>query len=220
MFNAIAPRYELVNTVFSAGMDARWRRTAVALAGANPEDDILDIACGTGDFTRAFARARPRSIIGCDFAHDMLKRAGVSSNSSVHWCEADALRLPFPSGVFSITGCAFGVRNFCDLDSGLKEMHRVLRIGGRAVILEFSRPRNMLARGAYGVYSRWIMPAAASWLSGDRTGAYRYLPRSVASFVDVPELMDRLARAGFDRVRAASLTLGIVTVYIAYRDAE
>ena len=124
MFNAIAPRYELVNALFSAGRDATWRRKAVALAKVTPDDDVLDIASGTGDFARAFATAGPRSVVGTDFAHEMLTRARQSDAGATNcsWCEADALKLPFGSGAFSITCCAFGVRNFHDLDAGLAEM--------------------------------------------------------------------------------------------------
>ena len=150
MFDAIAPRYELVNSVFSLGRDAFWRRRAVELAVVSPHEDVLDIACGTGDFARAFARARPRSVVGCDFAHHMLIRAsagcGVHSAKDatrraeplMQWCEADALRLPFGPGSFSIVSCAFGVRNFQELEFGLTEMFRVLRPGGRAVVASAS----------------------------------------------------------------------------------
>ena len=218
MFNAIAPRYELVNSVFSLGRDASWRRRAVQLAEVHRDDDVLDIACGTGDFARAFARAEPRSVIGCDFAHEMLIRARTRPPAALGWCEADALHLPFRDGTFSITSCAFGVRNFQDLDGGLGEMFRVLRTGGRAVILEFSRPRNAILRALYEFYSTRFMPLAASWLSGDRSGAYRYLPRSVVSFSDAEEINMRLGEVGFSRPTATPLSAGIVTVYVATRD--
>jgi demethylmenaquinone methyltransferase / 2-methoxy-6-polyprenyl-1,4-benzoquinol methylase len=135
MFNAIAAHYERTNTVCSAGRDAYWRQRAVELAGVRSDDDVLDIACGTGDLARAFARAGPRLVIGCDFAHGMLTRAKRGS-PELRWVEADALALPFGSGRFSIVSCAFGVRNFVDLRVGLAEMQRVLRPGGRVVILE------------------------------------------------------------------------------------
>jgi len=217
MFNAIAPRYELVNAVFSAGRDASWRRKAVTLVKVTPDDDVLDIASGTGDFARAFAKAGPRSVVGSDFAHQMLTRArqGVAGTTNCHWCEADALTLPFRAGVFSITCCAFGVRNFHDLEAGLAEMYRVLRRGGRAVILEFTRPSNALTRRLYELYANRFMPVAAAWVSGDRSGAYRYLPKSVVSFVGATEMCARLRGAGFDEASATTLTMGVVTVYIA-----
>lgn len=218
MFNAIAPRYELVNTLFSAGSDARWRRRAIALADVRPDDDVLDVACGTGDFARAFKEAGARRVVGCDFAREMLARAAGRSNRNLTWCEADALALPFRDGSFSITSCAFGVRNFQELDRGLAEMHRVLRPDGRAVILEFTRPTRALARWIYEVYANGMMPVMASWISGDRSGAYRYLPRSVVTFLDAARMCERLRRAGFARARATPLTFGVVTVYVATRD--
>jgi len=217
MFNAIAPRYELVNSVFSGGRDAVWRRKAVALAAVRCDDDVLDIACGTGDFARAFAAAGPRSLVGCDFAHEMLIRAAARPVPPCRWCEGDALRLPFGAGGFSIVSCAFGVRNFADLDGGLKEMYRVLRPGGRAVILEFTRPQNRLVRAVYEFYCRKVMPVVASLLSGDKTGAYRYLPRSVVTFADARQMSERLAGTGFSRVIVAPFTLGAVTICLAYR---
>ena len=219
MFNRIAPRYELVNSLFSAGRDATWRRKAVELAAVRADDVVLDIACGTGDFARAFASAGAGVVVGCDFAHAMLVRgSALGSALDTYWCEADALRLPFRAGVFSIASCAFGVRNFENLDVGLAEMFRVLGSGGRAVILEFTRPGNRLARALYEFYANHVMPLAATLVSGDRSGAYRYLPRSVLSFVEAGEMCARLRRVGFRRATPTPLTMGIVTVYIAERD--
>jgi len=217
MFNAIAPTYELVNTLFSGGRDAAWRRKAVELARVTHEDDVLDVACGTGDFARAFIKARPRSVIGSDFAHDMLRRA-LGRSPAIRWSEADALRLPFADASFSIVSCAFGVRNFADLDVGLREMYRVLRVGGRAVVLEFTRPTNRLFRVAYEIYCHRLMPRVASWISRDKTGAYRYLPRSVVSFLDARQMSDRLRGVGFAAVRAVPRTLGAVTIYVAEKN--
>ncbi len=218
MFNGIAARYELVNRLFSAGRDAVWRREAVRLAGVGVDDDVLDIACGTGDFARASAAAGARLVVGTDFAHEMLVRATGRPGEPSTWCEADALRLPFREGTFSTASCAFGVRNFADLEAGYTEMFRVLRPGGRAVILEFSRPRNRVARGFYEFYSNRVMPLAATLVSGDKTGAYRYLPRSVVSFPGADQMEATMLRAGFSRVTATPLTMGVVTVFIATRD--
>lgn len=222
MFGAIAPTYERVNRWFSAGRDAYWREQAVRLACVRADDKVLDAACGTGDLLRAFAAAspRPRTLVGCDFARPMLERAAGRGPTDASWCECDALCLPFADGSFTVVGCAFGVRNFQVLDDGLREFRRVLSPGGRAVILEFTRPGRPCVRALYEFYARRIMPAGAAWLSGDRDGAYRYLPESVVSFMDATELTRRLHGAGFARVRCRSLTFGVVTVYLAVRQDD
>lgn len=220
MFNAIAPRYELVNRVFSAGRDAAWRRKAVKLAEVTKRDEVLDVACGTGDFARAFAAAKPAMVVGCDFAPDMLLRAVDVPGFGIHWCEADALQLPFRDESFSIVSCAFGIRNFADLDRGLAEMSRVLRPAGRLIILEFTRPANRFVRAVYELYANRIMPPAAAVVSGDRTGAYQYLRRSVESFLTTPELIARLERTGFRDVECTPLNMGAVTIYRAVRSSS
>jgi len=256
MFNAIAPRYELVNTVFSGRRDAAWRRRAVELADVRSDDVVLDVACGTGDLSRALARLRPAMVVGCDFAWEMLVRAkargqgterkprshgatkprrenrqstfdnpsGTCSatprQSTIHWCGADALRLPFRNELFSLVGCAFGIRNLVDLAAGLGEMHRVLRWGGRVVILEFSRPHGRFPAWLHRVYCQKIMPRAASWLSGDHTRAYHYLPRSVETFPEGEELCGRLRDAGFTSCECYRLTFGIASVYVGRKEAR
>lgn len=212
MFNAIAPRYENTNTICSAGRDAAWRARAVQLADIDANDVVLDIACGTGDFARAFLRAGPRCVIGCDFAHEMLVRA-AGGGSPRRWVEADALRLPFADRSFTVVSCAFGVRNFLSLDTGLSEMLRVLQPGGRVIILEFARPKSGLFRFGYELYANRIMPVLASWISRDRSGAYRYLPRSVVSFLDAAQMCRRMESVGFQSVTATPLTFGVATVY-------
>lgn len=217
MFNSIADRYERTNTICSGGRDATWRKRAVELAGVREDDDVLDVACGTGDLARALARCGPRSVTGSDFAHEMLRRAKELTTDPRHWVEADALRLPFPNESFSLITCAFGVRNFVDLDAGLREFLRLLRRGGRVVILEFSRPESRVFRFCYELYANRLMPWAASWISGDRSGAYRYLPRSVVSFPDVAQFCERLTAAGFSNCSAMPLTFGIVHVYRGWK---
>lgn len=215
MFDAIAPTYERVNRVTSVGRDAYWRKTAVALAHIRPTDRVLDVACGTGDFARAFAEASPAVVIGSDFAARMLALAASRGNGGIKWCRADGLALPFESGAFTVVSCAFGVRNFQDLGDGLREFHRVLVPGGRAVILEFSMPRSRLLRLIYSVYFRRVLPWLATRISRDRTGAYRYLPQSVSSFVDNRGMAAALKDAGFVSVEHRGLTAGIVTVHLA-----
>jgi demethylmenaquinone methyltransferase/2-methoxy-6-polyprenyl-1,4-benzoquinol methylase len=220
MFDAIAPRYERVNRVLSAGRDASWRRRAVAMAHVDRADRVLDLGCGTGDFARAFAQAGPSSAVGCDFSRSMLALAAKRNSLPISWCQADAMCLPFAEGAFSVVSCAFSVRNFLDLALGLREMHRVLVPGGRAVILEFSIPRSLILRSAYLVYMRRILPRVAAALSGERLGAYRYLAESVRHFVDTRGMIDGLSSAGFGRVEHRRLTGGIVTVFVAWKDGR
>jgi demethylmenaquinone methyltransferase/2-methoxy-6-polyprenyl-1,4-benzoquinol methylase len=222
MFDAIAPRYSWVNRVCSAGRDAVWRRRAVHRADIQPQDAVLDVACGTGDLLGAFAEAPapPGQRVGCDFSSAMLRRARQAQAGAGDWCLADAQRLPFREESFTVVACAFGVRNFQSLATGLEEMHRVLKPGGRVVILEFTRPGNRLIRALYELYARKLMPIGAAWLSRDRSGAYRYLPESVVSFVTIEEMVDRLGAAGFERVSAEPLTSGVVTLYVGCKDAH
>ncbi len=215
MFDAIAPTYERVNRVASAGRDARWRRRAVALADVRSDDRVLDVACGTGDLARLFAASGPALVVGIDFAANMLRLAAARGAARLAWAQGDALRLPFADACFSVVGCAFGVRNFCDLAAGLAEMHRVLRRGGRAVIVEFGLPTGRLRRRAYRLYFEHILPRLGAALSGDRNGAYRYLPKSVMSFPDPAGLARALRSAGFADVQTAPMTAGIAVAYLA-----
>lgn len=219
MFDRIAPTYELINTLFSGGRDRAWRQRAVAMARPGRTDRVLDIACGTGDLARAFGAGidAPHTIVGCDFASRMLVRAVACDRRGVRWIQADALKLPFPAESFTIVGCAFGVRNFDDLDASLRGIHRVLAPGGRVVILEFTRPGHPLWRRIYEFYAGRVMPLGATLISGDRSGAYRYLPRSVLSFPDAANLCLRLEQAGFGAVTVVPMTFGIVTIYLAHK---
>jgi len=212
MFDDIAPTYERVNTWASAGRDRAWRCETVRLAEVKPADCVLDIACGTGDLAEAFVHAGARRIVGLDFASQMLLRALDRVPGRAGWTQGDALCLPFADETFDITCCAFGVRNFQDLEKGLAEMHRVLKPGGRAVILEFSTPAQPVLRGIYQFYFTRIFPKLATWISGDRSGAYRYLPCSVRTFVTPAQMIEMLKKVGFLSARAASRTCGIVHI--------
>jgi demethylmenaquinone methyltransferase/2-methoxy-6-polyprenyl-1,4-benzoquinol methylase len=215
MFDAIAPTYERVNRRCSAGRDAAWRSKAVRLAGIGPTDDVLDVACGTGDLARALAVAGAHRVVGCDFAPGMLALAANRPLPNLGYVLGDALRLPFADQSFSVVSCAFGVRNFQDLDQGLREMRRVLQPGGRLVILEFTRPANRVIRWFYELYSCRIMPVLAGWMSGDRHSAYRYLPRSVVSFSGAREMCQRIRSAGLEEAIATPLTFGAASLYLA-----
>lgn len=218
MFDAIAPTYERVNRLASAGMDRRWREAMVREARVRPDDVLVDVACGTGDVVRTFASSvtPPRCLIGIDFAGQMLARACQRPPlPAVSWVQGDGLRLPVADGSASIVTCAFGIRNFQDLSAGLAEMWRVLTPGGRAVILEFSLPRWPFLRSLYLFYFRRLMPIGATLVSGDRSGAYRYLPESVLSFLSDRAIRSALTSAGFAEVSSTRRTFGIVTVYVA-----
>ncbi len=217
MFDRIAPTYERVNRVLSAGRDAYWRRRAVELARVRGDDCVLDIACGTGDLSRAFAAAGSRHVVGFDFSGEMLTLAAARPAPRISWCKADALTLPFSDGVFAVAGCAFGIRNLQDLPRGLGELRRVLKPDGRLVIPEFGMPSFPPIRAAYALYFRHVLPRAARLISGDRSGAYDYLPHSVASFLDEKGMIATLCSAGFPRVEARRLTFGVVTVYVAWK---
>ncbi len=219
MFDAIAPTYELINRLATGGRDAAWRREMVRLAEVKPGDVLLDVACGTGDVARAFAESPvpPARTIGLDFSECMLQHAAERPVDSVSYWRGDGLRLPVSDGAVSIVTCAFGIRNFQDLHAGLREMHRVLCPGGRAILLEISVPSNGLLRGMYLAYFKTLMPIVATWISRDRTGAYRYLPHSVVSFQGRKELCQSLRRAGFADVTSHSRTFGAVHLYRAVK---
>jgi len=219
MFDAIAPTYELVNSVFSLWRDRYWRRRCVELAGPGSGDVLLDVACGTGDFCRAFLEAPrpPGRVIGCDFSENMLRLAADRSRRRVRWVRADAMRLPVADECATIVSCGFGLRNFQSADVALAEMCRVLKPGGRAIILEFSRPDHKIIRGLYEFYCFRVMAVGATMISRDRTGAYRYLPHSVASFPSPREIVGALKRAGFSTAVVRPMTFGAVSAYLATR---
>jgi demethylmenaquinone methyltransferase/2-methoxy-6-polyprenyl-1,4-benzoquinol methylase len=220
MFDAIAPAYERFNTLATLGRDAAWRRAAVQAAGVQPGDVVLDICCGTGDMLHAFARAAPtaRLLIGVDFAANMLKHARKSCQEPFPaLLRADAQRLPLADQSVDVISCVFGVRNFRDLHAGLQEMFRVARRGARVVLLEFATPDNALLRWAHRVYCDTVLPRIGALLSRDRTGAYRYLPRSIQTFEPAPVLASRLADVGFHAVTLRRMNFGGVVLYRALK---
>ena len=221
MFDAIAPTYERVNTISSAGRDAYWRREMVRLAAVRSDDVLLDVATGTGDVARAFAGAavRPRRIVGLDFSASMLALAASRPIVGGSFLQGDALRLPMADASATLVTCAFGIRNFQNLQAGLGEMFRVLAPGGRAVILEFGLPLRPWLRSLYMFYFRRVMPWFATLMSRDRSGAYRYLPSSVVHFPALSEIRNALTDVGFGLVKTYPKTCGIVTIYVAAKQA-
>lgn len=219
MFSAIAGSYDLNNRLHSFGRDQAWRRAAVRLAKVRATDRVLDVACGTGDLTLAFARTvpAPAAVTGLDFTPQMLEVArSKSSGDATAFVEGDAMRLPFADGSFDVLSIAFGIRNVSDPLRALREFRRVLAPGGRLVVLEFGEPRQPLLRWLNGLYTRRIMPLTASLVARDRSGAYRYLPASVASFLEPAALARAVADAGFTGVRQHALTFGVCVATTAH----
>ena len=221
MFADIAPSYDLNNRLHSLGIDQLWRRKTVAMSGVGENDRVLDVACGTGDLTRAFARANPARVVGGDYTPEMLdiaRRKPAPENATpITYVDADATRLPFEDGSFDVLSIAFGIRNVSDVDAALREFFRVLAPGGRVLVLEFDRPRFAPIAWVSDLYTRRIMPITASIISRDRTGAYRYLPKSVASFLPREEMVNAISDAGFERVTSRPLTFGVAVCYRAQR---
>jgi len=223
MFAAIAPSYDLNNRVHSLGRDQAWRRAAVRAAAVQPGQDVLDVACGTGDLTQALARGtNAATVTGLDFTRAMLdvaehKRARSADLSRIRYVEGDAMTLPFPDGSFDALTIAFGIRNVQEPARALAEFRRVLRPGGRLVILEFHRPRNPLVRAFNTLYAGKVMPWTATLLAGDRSGAYRYLPKSVGSFMEADQLRAQIEIAGFQHATVRPLTLGICWLHRAVK---
>ncbi len=222
MFAAIAPSYDLNNRLHSLWMDQRWRRKAVKLADLKSTDRVVDVACGTGDLTLAFNRGLHRlgadlnanRPIGIDFTYEMLPIATRKSLAARNvFINGDAQMLPLADATSDVISIAFGIRNVADPAAAIREFHRVLRPGGRVIILEFSLPTNPILRGLYNFYFRHILPRTATWISGDRTGAYKYLPQSVNTFINRDSMVKMLSDCGFSRVTQHPMTFGICVCY-------
>ena len=207
MFDRIAPVYDLMNRLMTAGLDQRWRRLTVE-AVVRPGDRVLDACCGTGDLAIAAARAGGE-VTGLDFSPHMLERARRKSHS-VTWVEGDALALPFADGSFDAATVGFGVRTLSDLERGLRELRRVLRAGGRVAVLEITRPKGVL-RPFYALWFDRIVPLLGRVLPGG--AAYTYLPASVRRFPGPEELAAMLADAGFAEPRFRLFAGGIVALH-------
>ena len=208
MFDRIAPVYDAMNHVMTAGLDRRWRRVA-AEAVVRSGDRVLDACCGTGDFALADARAGGR-VTGLDFSERMLERARAKS-SAVEWVQGDALALPFEDGSFDAATVGFGVRNLESLEGGLAELRRVLRPGGRLGVLEITQPRGALAPFFRLWFERGV-PLVGRVVSG--SSAYTYLPASVRRFPGPDELAGLLRKAGFGEVRYRLFARGIVALHL------
>ena len=229
MFDAIAPRYDLLNHLLSANVDRLWwRRTARRFRPvlARPDAAVLDICCGTGDLTMALLRHRPRDarpILAADFARGMLRRgakkfaAREPGEPHATPIEADALHLPLRSGSLDLIVTAFGFRNLANYEAGLKEFHRALKPGGQLGILEFSEPGGLIGK-AYAVYFRRVLPAIGRVICG-KAGPYSYLPTSVGNFPPPAEMLEMMRATGYAECEWQPYTFGIAGLYTAVRGA-
>lgn len=219
MFDEIAPRYDLLNRLLSFGIDRGWRRCAVRQLGVPQGGRILDVATGTCDVALEIARQTDPSvrIVGADFTPGMLLRGRAKLSASpyarrIALVNAPCEALPHPSGVFDGVTIAFGIRNVVDREEGLREMTRVLKPGGRLVVLEFATPRQRLFRTVYHVYFHRLLPGLGGLLS--RRSAYQYLPASVQEFPEREAFLAMMAAAGLTALRHIDLTGGIAVVYV------
>ena len=241
MFAAIAPSYDINNRLHSLWQDQRWRRRAVKLAQLRNSDNVVDVACGTGDLTLRFAdqlwhgkRPRPAQVVGIDFTYEMLPIALAKSRAAqprrirfritgddswsklasfTRFINGDAQSPPLPNESADVVSIAFGIRNVQDPAAAMREFFRILRPGGRVIILEFSLPTNRVLRGLYNFYFRQVLPRTATLISGDKTGAYKYLPDSVNTFIGREQMMQMLRDAGFGNVEQFPMTFGVCVCY-------
>jgi demethylmenaquinone methyltransferase/2-methoxy-6-polyprenyl-1,4-benzoquinol methylase len=217
LFDSIAYRYDLLNHLLSGGVDLYWRHRAIEHLRSLAPSRVLDVATGTGDFAIAALAVEPNEVVGVDIAEKMLnhgrekvRRRRMEGRITLQ--SGDAEHLEFDSGTFDAAIVAFGARNFEDLHSGLREMHRILRKGGRIVVLEFSRPRHFPFKQLYFFYFLRILPFIGRRISNHHA-AYTYLPESVLRFPEGDEFLDVLRSVGFTNLTQERLTFGIATVY-------
>lgn len=216
MFSSIAPRYDLLNHVLSMNVDrVWWNRTARVFADIlrQPQAQVLDLCCGTGDMTFALdRRMKGGQLFGADFSHAMLVRAEQKSGErKIRWIEADALNLPFASDQFQLVTSAFGFRNLANYDRGLAEIYRVLAPGGEVGILDFGEPKGLIGK-IYRLYFKRVLPAIGTMISGV-SGPYAYLPASVLRFPAPEEMLQRMRDVGYVDVSWTPYTFGIAGLY-------
>jgi demethylmenaquinone methyltransferase/2-methoxy-6-polyprenyl-1,4-benzoquinol methylase len=216
MFDAIAPRYDLLNSVLSLRLHHGWRRAATREAALSPGNAALDVCTGTGDFAFELARrvGSKGLVVGSDFSLPMLRLGEQKGRDkgNVRFTLADTQALPFPDHTFDAVTVGFGIRNVADIQKGIAEMSRVARPGGRVVLLEFNQPRQPLFAALYRWYSFTVLPLLGGMVSGRRS-AYEYLPSSVAAFHSREAIKGMMEQAGLTDVRITDLTFGTVVVH-------
>lgn len=219
MFNDIAVKYDFLNHFLSLGIDKGWRKKAIKEVGTVQPKYILDVATGTGDLAIAAMKLGPEHVTGIDIAEKMLeigrqKISGKGLDRIITLQEGDSEALPFADNSFDAVMCAYGVRNFENLEAGLREMHRVLRPGGKLAVLEFSHPQQFPVKQLYKFYFRYILPTLGKMVSKNNN-AYTYLPESVRAFPEGKVFCEILGKCGYKNAKARPLTFGITTLYTA-----
>ena len=223
MFTAIAHRYDLNNTLLSLGLHHAWKRLAVKMSGAAPGNTVLDLCTGTGDLAVLLARqvGFHGRVIGLDLNERMLafgrRKIEKLGLSNITLLTGNAESIQFCDRTFQAATVAFGIRNVTDIRAALGEMYRVLKPGGRAVCLEFSRPTITPLRRLYDFYSFTLLPRIGKFVSGDQTGVYNYLPASIRAFPDQERFKEMFLEAGFSPVMYRNLTGGIVAIHVGVK---
>ncbi len=219
MFNNIAYRYDFLNHFLTAGIDKYWRKKVRKIAVEESTDYILDMASGTGDLAIELAKLSPKRITGVDISEKMLaiaekkiKKRGLQD--IVSFKVGDAEDIEAQNNTYDVVTCAFGVRNFQDMDKGIEEFHRVLKNEGRLIILELSIPKNLFFAFGYNMYFRYMLPLWGRIVAKDLS-AYKYLPESVAQFPKSDTFLNMLTKAGFKKNYAKPVSLGIATIFVA-----
>lgn len=219
MFDSIAARYDILNHTLSCGLDIFWRKRALRLLQGEHPMLVLDLACGTGDFAIAATELKPKRIYAVDPSEQMLaiakqKIARKNLDSLIECKSGKAELLEFADGSLDAVLVGFGVRNFSNLEQGLKEIRRVLRKNGTLIVLEFSHPKRFPMKQLYALYSRMVLPFFGGIVSGNRK-AYEYLPGTITEFFDTLEFINLLKSTGYSSVEGFPQTFGIVTIYYA-----
>jgi demethylmenaquinone methyltransferase/2-methoxy-6-polyprenyl-1,4-benzoquinol methylase len=218
MFDSIAKRYDFLNRFLSLGIDKGWRKKAIANFEGKKMNHLLDIATGTADMAlMAYQQIQPTKITGIDISEGMMQYGRIKItdkklNDTIQLSLGDSTEIPFPDNSFDGAMVAFGVRNFADLEKGLKEINRVLQPGSKLVILEFSQPTSSWFKPIYNLYMKWITPTVGQLFSGNKA-AYAYLNESVIAFPEGPAFLKIFEQAGFTKVSQQKLTLGICSIY-------
>lgn len=217
MFDNIAGKYDFLNHFLSAGIDKRWRKKAIKTLAESQPKHILDVATGTGDFAFEAMKLNPEKLVGIDISKGMLevgreKIKARKMEDRMDFLQADSENLPFENNAFDAVTVSFGVRNFQNLEKGLKEINRVLRPGGKVVILEFSKPQKFPLKQLYFFYFKAILPVVGKFVSKDNA-AYSYLPESVMAFPEGKAFETILNRCGFNQIIDKPVTGGIASIY-------